>query len=554
MTKFFYSILSEMSFQNTPNTFNKFGNFVASKDAFFTKDSRNDNSYGLIYRSSDDAIQRDIIIIENDDKPLYSISLNNLSKSNPLSALGFFTYDDDGNVNPTPAIQIKRNSNSVEIADLDIDAIDAPTVNCVDLNVTGTATINTIDISTTDITCTDIEVTGTTDSTSETTGAITCAGGVGIAKNVFIGDKLTSGDSLSSSNDIFPLDIKNAVTSRGPSGFSAGCGMRFFSCLDNITGNENVAQIVAADKNGADNQRNAVLQFRVRDNTSGIINIMNLENDRVNIPITTSSTSRTTGSLTVAGGVGVSGNLFAQNMELQSTIQGNTPFIIRGSNTVLPDHDLFRITQAGFNGSAYVDICSGPNDSGNEVFIRLTANESLEPNFFKTKILIGPSLSTSSSLSGSYALSIYEDGNGDKGLYVDDETVLNGNLVSGPQILKGSFLSLPSRSLDYAITANQVIAQTYLDIEATAAIDVTFPTATQIQNASIVPTFVGGERIIEGITIYNSGTQNITLDGSASGINLKGQTTIGHSGTNAVAKLSFIWRGSGSIDVLITRG
>lgn len=200
-----------MSNINTPNTFNKYGNFVASKDAFFTKDARNDNSEGLIYRASNDLTQRDIILIENDDKALYSISLNDLPKSDPNSSLSFYTYDDDGNKNPIPAIEIKRNTNETKIADLDITSVTAPTINCTDLNVTGTATINNIDISTTDITCTDINVTGTTQSTSIDTGAIITDGGVGIAKTVYIGEDLNIGQDLTTVGDITAENITAAT-------------------------------------------------------------------------------------------------------------------------------------------------------------------------------------------------------------------------------------------------------------------------------------------------------------------------------------------------------
>lgn len=183
-----------MSFQNTPNTFDKYANFVASKDATFTKDSRYDNSVGFISKISDDTTQRDIIHVENDGKKLYSIGLNNRAKSDPLSSLCIFTYDDDGVVNPTPALEIKRATNETKIADLDIASVTAPTINCTDLNVTGTATINTIDVSTTDITCTDINVTGTTQSTSSSTGAIITAGGLGVAKDIRSGGDIYGTD------------------------------------------------------------------------------------------------------------------------------------------------------------------------------------------------------------------------------------------------------------------------------------------------------------------------------------------------------------------------
>lgn len=154
-------------------------------------------------------------------------------------------------------------------------------------------------------------VTNTTNSTSETNGALVISGGAGIAKDAFIGETLTSGSALSSTGDVYPLEVKNSQGSRGPSGFSTGCGIKFYSTLDNITGNEDVAEIVASDRNGSDNARNAVLQFRVRDNTAGLTTNIPciMYNDKVDIPITTASNSPTTGALTVAGGMGLSGDL-----------------------------------------------------------------------------------------------------------------------------------------------------------------------------------------------------------------------------------------------------
>ena len=122
-----------------------------------------------------------------------------------------------------------------------------------------------------------LKVFGTTAATSTTTGSLQTAGGLGVAGAIYAGGNIVA------SSSVFSF-----------SGTTIGAGTA------NWIGSDSVGGLFVNAANGT----TAAL---------GVNNVNSLvaSSTRINIPLTTASTSTTTGALQVAGGVGVAGNIYA---------------------------------------------------------------------------------------------------------------------------------------------------------------------------------------------------------------------------------------------------
>jgi hypothetical protein len=184
-----------------------------------------------------------------------------------------------------------------------------------------------------------VNILGTLDSTSPTSGALKITGGVGIAKNLYIGEKLIVGTGNPIQNSMLSLYGLFNSTSIGPhiivttnfdiyplyqqNHFNHNDIEMNFDCYRN--GNDLLSSLSTSNfqiKKSADS-----LKFNYYTGTNSGSIIINIETALsisnigiVNIGKTTQSTSTTTGALTVAGGVGIAKNLIVDGTSTFATI------------------------------------------------------------------------------------------------------------------------------------------------------------------------------------------------------------------------------------------
>jgi len=139
-----------------------------------------------------------------------------------------------------------------------------------------------------------IAINSTTDTNSSTTGALQIAGGVGIARNLFVGSAVSVVNtsaigtllSITGNNDNYcQISIKNSLANST------------FSLAVNGT-----SPFTGAGSSG---------DFYIYNNTLGYNLLISSTTGVITLPLTTDSTSITTGTLKVAGGIGIAKNLYA---------------------------------------------------------------------------------------------------------------------------------------------------------------------------------------------------------------------------------------------------
>lgn len=130
---------------------------------------------------------------------------------------------------------------------------------------------------------------------------------------------------------------------------------------------------------------------------------------------------------------------------------------------------------------------------------------------------------------------------------VTSATITTGKAtLSSYQFQNGSIETLANRTTNISLLNVQVVFPNYLVIEANATIDMTFPDASFI-NLIITPSPATGDRIVESIAIYNSGSSNITLVGGT-GTTIRGISTIA---SGEIGKVSLYWTTASTIDILV---
>ena len=135
----------------------------------------------------------------------------------------------------------------------------------------------------------------TTQSTNASTGSFVVNGGVGIARNVFVG----GGVSTSSTNGIVLTSNATHADVGSNAAFSTPGGYIGWSMTRIKSGTQRWDEYI-------DNDTNVVL----RNNTGGINSMVWKTDGSVNIPITISSTSSSTGALTIGGGMGIGKEMY----------------------------------------------------------------------------------------------------------------------------------------------------------------------------------------------------------------------------------------------------
>ena len=217
------------------------------------------------------------------------------------------------------------------------------------LDVSGTATLANLDVgtssqfdgtfnilSTASPSCgASFNIFNATESTSTSTGALTTSGGVGIAKNLNVAGNTVLTGTLGVTGD---ATFGNITSSGTFSGSDLG-----------VTGTATLANLDVGTSSQFDGTFNILSTaspscgasfniFNATNSTSKITGALTVSGgvgisgnlfasagtlDSLNILNTTASTSKFTGALTVAGGVGILGSLFATSCELNSLIVTN---------------------------------------------------------------------------------------------------------------------------------------------------------------------------------------------------------------------------------------
>jgi hypothetical protein len=157
---------------------------------------------------------------------------------------------------------------------------------------------------------------GTTDSTSTSTGTLIVDGGAAIAKNLYVGSVLTvtnsSAVSVTTANFLSPsLASSNfQEINFGVATTANNCGILIFN-----------------NAGGSGSSLNH-MDFGMFSNPV----CLSIYPTSVSIPISTASTSTTSGALQVTGGVGIQGKTFIGD-ELSLVLTSTTPFVITNSAT-----------------------------------------------------------------------------------------------------------------------------------------------------------------------------------------------------------------------------
>jgi hypothetical protein len=146
-----------------------------------------------------------------------------------------------------------------------------------------------------------------TASTSTTTGALVVSGGVGVSGSTNIGGNIVAGSTLNTASWVTVSNVNSYQVSMAVNaGYSLMLG---FGTQANPT--QYMTLAASGNKN---NLYNTTRDFRVTANNDNLdaIYVTNA-NGNVILNSTTTSTSNVTGALVVAGGVGVSGNVYTNN-------------------------------------------------------------------------------------------------------------------------------------------------------------------------------------------------------------------------------------------------
>jgi hypothetical protein len=204
-------------------------------------------------------------------------------------------------------------------------------------------------------------ITGITQSTSSTTGALTVSGGVGIAKDVYIGGNLYVANLIAtSSSELFVQDPMLYLTANAlyPYNYDIGIFSQF------IGGSGNNYQHTGIVRSSSNTYwgffSNVVSEPGVTINWSDAGLIWDpVKAGELTLANTTPSTSTATGALKVSGGAGIAGNLNAGNVTTSmttGTVMGN----VGNFNNI---YGTFYGTVAGGAGSANVSLYQALTDA-----------------------------------------------------------------------------------------------------------------------------------------------------------------------------------------------
>jgi hypothetical protein len=287
--------------------------------------------------------------------------------------------------------------------------------------------------------------TDTTDASSSITGAIQIAGGVGIAKKLFVGTQLSTGGNIGvgtsstvntitlSGNSVIGLDTVDASDNGSISLVGGGS-----------TGDSRGASVVVNGNESAGAGSLIITAGNV--NSSGVVDIVTGSVSRITVNYngvttfntTTDSSSSTTGSVTLAGGMGIAKKLYV-----------GTDLNVSGNSSV------GTVTSGTWNGNS-IGIAYGGTGVGTFASTSLligngTGSIQTSANLtFASLTLSTPKLSstdTSQSTSTSTGAVVLAGGMGiAKNVYMGEDLFIVGNLGVGTTTNVNSALTLGANS------------------------------------------------------------------------------------------------------------
>lgn len=215
-------------------------------------------------------------------------------------------------------------------------------------------------------------------STSTTTGALVVAGGAGVSGNLNVGGNVSASNFL---GNIFfgptptttyynqaPLNLTNSLASgiktqlnliNTGGGAGAGAGIDFYT-YTSVAGSTYPESRIAAVDDGSYSSY-ITFQTKIPGNTGANALAERLKIDsagNIVIPTTTTSTSTTTGALVVAGGVGITGAIYAGSIQ-GTPIGSTTPSTGAFSSFKTTQNTVTIGTNAGLSGQGTAAVAVG---------------------------------------------------------------------------------------------------------------------------------------------------------------------------------------------------
>ncbi len=256
-----------------------------------------------------------------------TMSGHNIASANTITATtltGLLSTATQGNITSLGSLSALTMAGTITMGSNNISG--AGTIGCATLNVSSA-----------------FNVTATTDSTSPTTGAITSAGGLGVAKTLTVAGQINCTNSTTNA----VINIATSLTSaRSTLLLTTDAENWEFGARGSTASNANNLYIY----NGG---------YRLLMNASGDTSILS----------TTASTSTSTGSLKVSGGLGIAGNTFGT--QFTSTNNGNNYSLVNGANSALIE----------LNATPLLRLVNGFSMNVNSTGVMIATANSIAPRF-----------------------------------------------------------------------------------------------------------------------------------------------------------------------------
>ena len=252
-----------------------------------------------------------------------SSSLNNATATISFTANQWYPIQIEWlNLGSPGSLRLRWSSTSQTLSDIPAssmcgDQLRAPPSSIGSTRVNGT--LNTVG---------NIGILSTTESTAPTSGALTVSGGAGFGSSINVLGEITA---TSAGNNF--VKVYGGSSHDVGAIFGENADKRYF------------AQVFYGQSNDS-------LNLQVSNGAAGLQPGLAVSTTRTSILQTASSSSKTTGALVVSGGVGVAGNLYANNMGVVNSSAVSTDPILSA-------------LQPGLNASAFTQISLGAAHSNN---------------------------------------------------------------------------------------------------------------------------------------------------------------------------------------------
>lgn len=356
-------------------------------------------------------------------------------------------------------------------------------------------------------TSSNVVITGTDESTTADTGALRVAGGAGIAKNLNVTGNVSVGSNTGNKYLI--------MNSAGNSGTNAIYMSHNGTIGTTLSVNNNVKAGIFSTAVGDNGRTNMIFAINTLADSSNVASSnavisLNGSTGAVSFSITTDSTSTSTGSVQIAGGLGLSKTLFAGG----SAVTGSHLF---QNNSTANDTVAFQsVNAAGFSSIKFLDNTGTFKGSlgyanvgvagsfGDQIFIN-----SVSSMIISAPLVIYPNTTDSSSTTTG-AVKIAGGANVAKALTVGSQVnILTGSATEGISIKTGLNTSA-NRQLWIMDSALQASSPTNMVFRVGILASTTYIGACSTDNSTALPLTVMNSQFI----VNNTNTSNSTSTGA----------------------------------------